>query len=84
MKIAIIGGGASGIVASYLLAGRHDIHLFERASYLGGNVRTLGGNVPCDALPPGTRLETGVLAFSIGMYPKFYQLLRQLQIAGLS
>jgi protoporphyrinogen oxidase len=36
MKIGIIGGGLTGLVAAYSLAGEHDIELFEKMPYLGG------------------------------------------------
>jgi protoporphyrinogen oxidase len=36
MKIGIIGGGLTGLVAAYALAGEHDIELFEKMPYLGG------------------------------------------------
>ena len=36
MRIGIIGGGLTGLVAAYALAGEHDIELFEKMPYLGG------------------------------------------------
>ena len=63
MEVAIIGGGASGLAAAWLLDDAHAVTLYERASTLGGHIRTLGGNVPCAALPPGVRLDAGVIEF---------------------
>ncbi|WP_310426137.1 FAD-dependent oxidoreductase [Chamaesiphon sp. VAR_48_metabat_135_sub] len=46
MKIAIIGGGASGIVTAHLLQKQgHQITVFEREPILGGHIRTLNQNV---------------------------------------
>ena len=36
MKIGIIGGGLTGLVAAHALAGDHDVELFEKLPYLGG------------------------------------------------
>ncbi len=36
MKIGIIGGGLTGLVAAYALAGEHEIELYEKMPYLGG------------------------------------------------
>jgi protoporphyrinogen oxidase len=36
MRIGIIGGGLTGLVAANVLAGEHDIHLFEKMPFLGG------------------------------------------------
>lgn len=41
MKIAIIGGGISGLTAAFLLDERHEVTLFEKNDYLGGNWATL-------------------------------------------
>jgi protoporphyrinogen oxidase len=36
MKVGIIGGGLTGLVAAYALAGEHELELFEKMPYLGG------------------------------------------------
>jgi protoporphyrinogen oxidase len=36
MKIGIIGGGLTGLVAAHALAGEHDVTIFEKLPYLGG------------------------------------------------
>jgi len=36
MKIGIIGGGLTGLVAAHALSGEHEIELFEKMPYLGG------------------------------------------------
>ncbi len=41
-KVAIIGSGPAGMMASYLLASRgHKVTIFERKGYLGGSLRSL-------------------------------------------
>jgi predicted NAD/FAD-binding protein len=77
-KIAIIGGGASGLVTGYLLNNNHDITLYEKESIIGGNVRTLNKNVSGTSLPKNINIENGVLGFSQNYYPKFHQLLNHL------
>jgi protoporphyrinogen oxidase len=36
MRIGIIGGGLTGLVAAHALAGEHEVQLFEKMPYLGG------------------------------------------------
>jgi protoporphyrinogen oxidase len=41
MKIAVIGGGASGMVTAYQLDQQgHHVTIFERQPILGGHIRT--------------------------------------------
>ena len=80
MRIAIVGGGASGLVAAYLLGNRHEVHLYEFASNLGGHVRTLGQNVNADNMPPGKVAENGPLGFHVATSPTFMRLLAELRI----
>lgn len=80
MKIAIIGGGVSGLVAAHLLqrTGSHDVTLFEAGEQLGGHTHTVdvedGG---------GARLavDTGFIVHNDRNYPCFQRLLEQLGVA---
>ncbi len=64
MKIAIIGGGASGMVTAYLLDKQgHQVTVFERKSILGGHIRTLNQNVQPNRSDCNLVLENGVLEF---------------------
>lgn len=80
MKIAVIGGGASGIATAYLLDQKgHQVTVFEREPRLGGHIRTLNKNVQpnhsdCDAI-----LENGVLEFPTAFH-HFIQLMNELEV----
>lgn len=80
MNIAIVGGGAAGLVTAYLLDPAHEVTVFERDSIVGGHVRTLGGNVPCPALPDGVRLDAGVIEFDRLHFPRFHALMEELGV----
>ncbi|MCA9659987.1 MAG: FAD-dependent oxidoreductase [Myxococcales bacterium] len=80
MRIAIIGGGAAGMITAYLLDQVHEITVFERQPLLGGNIRTLGGNVDCPALPPGVALDCGVIEFSPEHFVKLHRLFADLGV----
>ena len=64
MRIAIIGGGASGMVTAYLLDQQgHHVTVFERQPMLGGHIRTLNKNVFPNQSNCNQVLENGVLEF---------------------
>lgn len=77
-RLAIIGGGASGLIAAHKLQSHFDITVFEKANVLGGNVQTLNGNVKTDTVPPGLKLETGVLGFHKQSSPEMHALLDEI------
>lgn len=81
MRIAIVGGGASGLAAAWLLDEAHAVTLFEREPVLGGHVRTVGGNVPHPTLPPHVRLDTGVIEFGRDAFPMFHAWMAALGVA---
>jgi uncharacterized protein len=59
MKIAIIGGGASGMVSAYLLDKQgHHVTVFERQPMLGGHIRTLNKNVKPNRFSVGEATST--------------------------
>ena len=76
MKIAIVGGGISGLTAAHLLCGEHEITLFEANDYLGGHTNTL------DVQHDGRQyaVDTGFIVFNERTYPDFIKLLARLGV----
>jgi len=70
MKIAIVGGGISGLGAAWLLARQHEVSLFESASTLGGHSNTV--EIPLDGrLVP---VDTGFIVYNEHNYPHLTRL----------
>jgi hypothetical protein len=76
MRIAVIGSGISGLAASWLLAQRHDVTLFEANDYFGGHTHThsvhLAGR--------DYAVDSGFIVFSRRHYPLFAALLDALGV----
>lgn len=74
-KIAVIGSGISGLGAAHLLAGRHNVTLFEAERRLGGHARTVmagkNGDQPVD---------TGFIVFNRVTYPNLVSLFESLNV----
>jgi uncharacterized protein len=80
MRIAIIGGGASGMVTAYLLDKQgHDVTVFERQPSLGGHIRTLNQNVQPNQSDCAEILECGVLEFPT-VFHNFMALMQDLGV----
>ncbi|WP_066382097.1 FAD-dependent oxidoreductase [Anabaena sp. CA = ATCC 33047] len=80
MKIAIIGGGASGIVTAYLLDKQgHHVTIFEKQPILGGHIRTLNKNVKPNQSDCEQILEGGVLEFPLNFH-HFLKLMQELEV----
>jgi uncharacterized protein len=80
MKIAIIGGGASGMVTAYLLDKQgHQVIVFEREPMLGGHIRTLNQNVSPNQSSCDLVLENGVLEFPTSFH-NFMDLMGELNV----
>jgi predicted NAD/FAD-binding protein len=76
MRIAVIGGGISGLVAAHLLDRDHEVTLFEAEARLGGHTRTVDVRL-------GERthaVDTGFIVFNEKNYPAFCRLLRKLDV----
>ncbi len=76
MRIAIIGGGISGLVSAYLLNPDHDIVVFEANDYIGGHTHTVD-------VALGERrhaVDTGFIVFNEVTYPNFLKLVRRLGV----
>ncbi|MGX9350180.1 NAD(P)/FAD-dependent oxidoreductase [Shimia sp. W99] len=74
-RIAIVGGGISGLAAAYLLAPHHAVTLFEAAPRLGGHARTVmagrNGDQPVD---------TGFIVFNYANYPHLTRMFSDLDV----
>jgi uncharacterized protein len=76
MKIAIVGGGISGLLAARLLAAENDIHVFEANNYAGGHTNT----VTFEAFGKRYSADTGFMVFNDRTYPNFVKLLHVLGV----
>lgn len=74
-RIAIVGGGISGLSAAWLLSRHHQITVFEAEKRLGGHARTViagrNGDRPVD---------TGFIVFNYVNYPHLTALFRDLDV----
>jgi predicted NAD/FAD-binding protein len=74
-RIAIIGGGISGLAAAWLLARHHAVTLYEAEPRLGGHARTVlagrRGDQPVD---------TGFIVFNYANYPHLTAMFRDLDV----
>jgi uncharacterized protein len=78
-KLAIIGGGISGLAAAYHVNKLHPqahITLFESGSKLGGHANTVDVDVGGQVVA----VDTGFLVYNEATYPQFIQLLLELGV----
>lgn len=81
MKIAVVGGGVSGVVsAHYLSAGGHDVHLYEANNYIGGHTDTHHIAVQGE----NYSVDTGFIVFNEDNYPNFSRFLQELKVPSQS
>ena len=71
LKIAIVGGGISGLVCAYRLAPEHDITLFEARPRIGGHTHTVTVERPHGVYA----IDTGFIVYNERNYPDFTRLL---------
>jgi predicted NAD/FAD-binding protein len=77
MRIAIVGGGVSGLVSAHLLARQHEIVLFEAGAHAGGHTNT----VRVDTADETHQIDTGFIVFNDRNYPNFERLLDRLRVS---
>ncbi len=78
MRIAVVGSGISGLVATYLLQRHHDVVLFEANDYAGGHTHTVRIELPDESHD----IDTGFIVFNDWTYPNFIGLLKELDVAS--
>ncbi len=71
MRIAIVGGGVSGLVAAHLLHARHEITVFEAQPQLGGHTNT----ITVERASGTWHIDTGFIVLNDRNYPNFRALL---------
>ena len=74
-RVAVIGGGISGMGAAHMLSPDHQVTLFESGARLGGHARTViagkNGDQPVD---------TGFIVFNYANYPHLAALFKELDV----
>lgn len=62
-RVAVVGGGVSGLVAAYVAAeGGLEVVLYEKEGYLGGHAKTIAVD--------GTSLDLGFMVFNrVSIFP---------------
>lgn len=76
-RIAVIGGGAAGLGAAWLLSRRHRVTLYEAAGYLGGHARTVVVEIDGQSMA----LDTGFMVYNEFNYPVLTRLFDALGVA---
>ncbi|WP_212523039.1 FAD-dependent oxidoreductase [Actibacterium sp. MT2.3-13A] len=74
-RVAVIGGGISGMAAARLLGRRHRVVLFEAAPRLGGHARTVLAGKRGDRA-----VDTGFIVFNRANYPHLSALFDELEV----
>ena len=72
-RIAVIGGGISGMAAAYYLSRKHEVTLLEKAARLGGHTHTV--------LVNGLEIDTGFIVHNDRTYPHLIRLFKELGVA---
>ncbi|RFU13472.1 FAD-dependent oxidoreductase [Rhodobacteraceae bacterium W635] len=74
-RIAIIGGGISGLSAAWLLSRQNAVTLFEAAPRLGGHARTVVAGKRGDQ-----PVDTGFIVFNYANYPHLTRMFQDLDV----
>ncbi len=72
LKIAVVGGGISGLAAGWLLSRRHQVTLFEAEPRAGGHSHTVEAR--------GQAVDTGFIVYNEATYPNLTALFAHLGV----
>jgi predicted NAD/FAD-binding protein len=75
-RIAVVGGGISGLGAAWLLSRRHHVSLLEAEDRVGGHTNTVDCPTRGDPVP----VDTGFIVYNEPNYPHLSALFRALQV----
>lgn len=75
MKVAVVGSGAAGLAAAWLLSKQHHVTLLEQEHRLGGHANTQATG---DAIAPS--IDTGFIVYNEHCYPNLVRWFAQLQV----
>ncbi|MDD3352295.1 FAD-dependent oxidoreductase [Zoogloea sp.] len=78
-RIAVVGGGISGLAAAWLLSREHEVVLYEAGSYVGGHTNTVDVEVDGQCFP----VDTGFLVFNRRTYPNLCALFSLLEVESV-
>ncbi|MFC3195462.1 NAD(P)/FAD-dependent oxidoreductase [Marinicella sediminis] len=79
MRVAIIGGGVSGLMAADYLNGLVDYTLYEAADYLGGHADTQTVHIDGQAI----EVDTGFIVFNEDVYRHFNDMLQRHEVPSI-
>ncbi|WP_348721268.1 FAD-dependent oxidoreductase [uncultured Candidatus Puniceispirillum sp.] len=76
MRVAVIGSGISGLGSAYLLKDHADVHVFEKATRLGGHSHTVDADFEGVKVP----VDTGFIVYNPLNYPNLINLFSVLDV----